>query len=290
MNYEDPSIDAGRGLNNAEIVNKDSFERLRSKNRRKELLRRIFYFILAILLLIAIGFLCIVLFFGLKTIEVEGNSRYTKEELVTASGLDSTNNLFDLDLEAAQEAVRKACPYVSSVSFERVLPSTLIMTVVEDAPSYYAEIFGNWFLLSEDLRVISRHDIREEIEIMGLPLLYVRLPEVQSAITGEPLQFTKAANYKYIYDFLTALRAEEIFASLDAVDASDRYHMDLYAGDGRYLIQLGTSESLTVKLHFVAGVLKDKTFDEFTIASINVEYVKQAIVKKQENRFDIDQK
>ena len=43
MNSADINAEPNGGLNNAELVNKDSFERLRSKNRHKEFRRKIFY-------------------------------------------------------------------------------------------------------------------------------------------------------------------------------------------------------------------------------------------------------
>ena len=270
---------------NAELVNQDSFERLRSKNRRKEVRRRLFYVIIALVLIVIVGLVCVITFFGLKSIEVRGNSRYSSEEILEASGLDTTKNLFSIDFDEVEAAIRRACPYVSHISFERVLPSTLVITVNEDVPGYCTEIHGDWFLLSEDLRVISRHDMVEEIEILSLPLVYLYLPEVDRAVAGEHITFSKTANYAYLLDFLNDLKDEALYPEIDCVDASDRYHMALYAEDGRYLIDVGTSDNLDTKLAFVGKVIEE-AFNEFTIASINVEHVNQIIVLEQDRLFE----
>lgn len=285
IDNEESRFSSEEEYTNAELVNQDSFERLRSKNRHKEWRRRIFYLLVALVLIALIGVICVVLFFGLKSVEVKGNSRYSKEEILAAYSFDTTDNLFGIDLEAAEEAIIKACPYVSRVSFERVLPSTLVITVVEDAPGFCAEIHGDWFLLSDDLRVISRHDHYEEIELMELPLLHLYLPEVDRAVTGEFVSFSQTSNYVYLTDFFTELRSMSVFASLGAIDASDRYHIALYTADGRFRIEIGTAESLDTKLRFVAKVMEE-AFDEYTIASLDVSYLSQVIVLEKDRLFD----
>ena len=270
---------------NAELVNHDSFERLRSKNRRKEFFRRIFYVFIAMLLIGVIAVICVIVFFGLKTVEIRGNNRYTTEEILSVCEFTSKDNLVTLDLKEAEASIVKSFPYIREVKFKRVLPSTLILTVVEDTPKYCAEIHNDWFLLSDDLRVISRHDLYEEVAVLSLPVTYLYLPDVDYAVAGETIRFSQASSYRYMTAFLAELSEHSFYPSVQCIDATDRYHIALYAENGRYLVQLGNSESLDTKLRFVAKVLEDETFNANTIASINVEYVSKVIVLKQDHPF-----
>ncbi len=272
-------------MNNAELVNKDSFERLRSKNRRKEIRRHIFYFFIALLLLAVIGIICVVLFFGMKKVEIRGNSRYTANDILSVCDFTSKTNLLAIDFEETEAAIVKNCPYIREVHFKRILPSTLILTVTEDVPKYCAEIHGDWFLLSDDLRVISKHDLYEEISVLSLPVTYLLLPEVDYAVAGEHIRFAQTAAYSYLTSFLNELAGQPFYTSVECIDTSDRYHIALYAENGRYLVELGNAENLDTKLRFVIKVLEDPTFDSTTIASINVEYVSQIIVLKQDHPF-----
>ena len=285
MNSADPIRDRNTPTN-AELVNQNSFERLRSKNRRKETLRRIFYFLLALFLLAIVVAISVYLFFRMKEVTVRGNDRYTAEEILSVCGFSDEDNLFTVDLDKAEDAIRKNFPYIRDVSFKRVLPSTLIITVTEDSPKYCAEIHGDWFLLSSDLRVISRHDYYEEISVLSLPVTDLLLPEVNYAVAGEIITFAHVSAYRYLTDFLGSLATHTFYSSVDCIDATDRYHIDLYAGNGRYLIELGNADSLHSKLNFVEAVLKDPTFDEHTIASFIVEYIDKAIVSKQDRPFE----
>lgn len=272
-------------ISNAELVNNDSFLRLRSKNKRKEIRRRIFYFFVGSLLVFLIAVVCIVVFFGLKKVEINGNSRYTKEQILEAAGFSATDNLLGVDLEKAEKEIIKKCPYISKVTFKRVLPSTLIVTVTEDAPGYCAEIYGDYFLLSDDLRIISKHDMYEDIEILSLPIIYIKLPVVERAVAGERIVFDKASSYDHLTFFLSELKKHDIFSRTDCIDATDRYHLSLYTDDCRYKIDLGVSESLETKLKFVDRVIEE-AYDEFSIVAINVEKVNQIVVREYENPFE----
>ena len=55
-------------MTNAELVNNDSFLRLRAKNRYKEFGRRIFYVFVALILIAIVAFVCITVFFGLNKV------------------------------------------------------------------------------------------------------------------------------------------------------------------------------------------------------------------------------
>ena len=127
-------------LSNAELVNNDSFLKLRAKNKHKEFRRKLFYIIIGLALTVLVALICIVVFFGLKNVEIKGNSTYTEEQILKACGFSNANNLLALDLDKAEEKIKTSCPYVSDVSFKIVLPSTVIITVTEDAPSYSTEI------------------------------------------------------------------------------------------------------------------------------------------------------
>ena len=136
MDKNDFDNDYDHELSNAELINNDSFLKLKTKNKHKEIRRKLFYLFIGIALTVFVAVICIVVFFGLKNVEIRGNSKYTEEQILKACGFSKADNLLALDLDKAEEKIKAKCPYVSDVSFKIVLPSTLIITVVEDAPSY----------------------------------------------------------------------------------------------------------------------------------------------------------
>ncbi len=271
-------------LSNAELVNNDSFLKLRSKNRRREIGRKIFYVAVGASLTALIAVICIIVFFGLKKVEIQGNNRYTEEQILEACGFSASDNLFGVDLKKIEKQIIKKYPYISNVTFKRVLPSTLIIKVTEDAPSYCAEVYGDYFLLSSDLRVISKHDIYEDIEVLDMSVIYLKLPQVERAVQGERIVFDKSSNYGHIMEFLTLLRKHEIYNRTDCIDASDRYHLVLYTDGSRYKIDIGTSDNLDTKIKFVKKVIETH-YSENSIVAINIEKINQAVGREHDEPF-----
>ncbi len=284
MNNNESEYLFNEELSNAELINNDSFLKLRSKNKRKVIGRRVFYVAIGMSLTALIAIVCIVVFFSLKNVEVKGNSRYTKEQILEACGFSPSDNLFGVDLKKAEKNIIKRYPYISKVTFKRVLPSTLVINVTEDAPSYCAEIYGDYFLLSEDLRIISKHDIYEDILVLDMPVIYLKLPQVERAVQGERIVFDKDSNYDHITEFLIELKKLEIYNRTDCIDTSDRYHLVLYTDGSKYKIEIGTVDNLDTKIKFVNKVIE--TYNAEAIVSINVEKVNQIVARVVEKTFE----
>lgn len=70
-------------------------------------------------------------FFRVETVVVSGNSRYTQEEVVAASGIETGDNLFHMNKYQVAQHIRETLPYVGEVSIQRSLPSTITIQVKE---------------------------------------------------------------------------------------------------------------------------------------------------------------
>ena len=93
---------------------------------------KLFYLILFFLVIgTALTFAFTVLF-RVETVEVRGESRYSAEEILKASGLQTGGNVFLTDTAAASDAVEKALPYIGVADVRRILPSGLEIVVKEE--------------------------------------------------------------------------------------------------------------------------------------------------------------
>lgn len=70
-------------------------------------------------------------FFRVETVEVTGNQRYTREEIVAASGIQAGDNLYALNKVSIDRKIRTQLPYVGELSINRSLPSTIRIAVTE---------------------------------------------------------------------------------------------------------------------------------------------------------------
>jgi len=84
--------------------------------------------VLALLVAITVG---ATVFFRVETVQVNGNSRYTQEEVVAASGIQIGDNLYHMNKYQVAGDIREKLPYVEELSIVRNLPSTIVITVKE---------------------------------------------------------------------------------------------------------------------------------------------------------------
>ena len=92
------------------------------------------YLVLAVVVTaVVIGAGCIV-FFKVNQFEVEGNQRYSTEEIAKASGVSKGDNLFLVNKTETARKLLDELAYVRSVNIKRKLPDTLVITVARRTP------------------------------------------------------------------------------------------------------------------------------------------------------------
>src|SRR5690606_9301975 len=68
--------------------------------------------------------------FGFDTLVISGATRFSEAELIRLLGVSKGDNLFALDMEAAERHLLEH-PWVASAALRRKLPSTLELDIVE---------------------------------------------------------------------------------------------------------------------------------------------------------------
>ena len=264
-------------MTNAEIINQNSFLRLKSKNVRRAVVRRIFYILITAGLCLLFAVICAALFFKIQTIEVEGNRIYGADELIAISGAEEGQNLYSVSEKNAAALIMKACTYVKSVKLHRRLPSTLVIEVNEDTASYYIRLADEYFTLSSDLRVLGRSDSADELTADNPGIKYLAIPEPSYCVVGSALRFKRNVNFKFTESLMADIVLWDLYDSVDYIDLSDKFSICMICGGGKYKIMLGGRDDMPVKLDFAKAII-ESSLEGDKIAQINVEYTDSAIV------------
>ena len=180
--------------------------RRRSYHRKRRQGR--FSFLYKILIFVAIcGAIAVALalFFKVDTITVTGNSRYTANQIIEASGIETGDNMFFLNKYHASERITAALPYVETVRISRQLPDTLVVTVTECTAPAAVSQDGKLWLLSGDGKIVDAKtgDGKQYAVVEGLTLLE---PQV-----GADLLLT----------LLGLLRDKNMLGDVQTIDLSD---------------------------------------------------------------------
>ena len=89
------------------------------------------YKVMSVLLIAAAVITACVVFFRVNAIQVEGNVRYTPEEIIDASGIQLGDNLIALSRGRISAGIRAQLPYVEGVAIHRSYPDKLVIRVTE---------------------------------------------------------------------------------------------------------------------------------------------------------------
>ena len=153
-----PSQWERREIKTKEICYGSISEKAPAQNRRVRF-GWLYGVISALLILAAVVGGCIV-FFRVDTIEVQGNSRYTQQEIVEASGVQQGDNMFLLNKFEIIDKMLSQLTYLDDVTIRRGLPSTLKINVTECTVAGVVRNgdTGEWWLVSSGGKLLERRD------------------------------------------------------------------------------------------------------------------------------------
>lgn len=244
-------------MSNAELINRDTFERLLRKKHRKKIVRHINYILLSFLMCVIFTIICMALFLKIETIQVIGNERYSAEDIKNISGIAVGQNMYSINKKDAISLITEKYPYINGVVIRRTLPSTLTFRITEDAPKYYTELCGEYFVLAENLRVLER--TAQDPHVINDSLIKLHLSGISKAVVGESLEFKKTLTFDYISDFIEVLEKNEIISKVSEIDVSNKYNIYVHY-QGRFKIYLGDTTDADMKLTFARLMIE--TFEE----------------------------
>ncbi len=195
--------------------------------------------------------ICVVMVFTMRVdmITVSGNIRYSAEQIIAASGIETGDFLPFLRSERIYRNIVSVYTHISKIELSKNYPSSVEIIVLETGAVYAVQVRDRWLTLDGDLRVIEYTE-----DISGLIVL--TLPAVQQAVEGMPLVFADAEAAAFVNASLpTVIEGTEAFR-FNRIDLSDKYNVRIWVnGDAEIL--LGDAGDIAIKLQLAGKVYKD---------------------------------
>ena len=221
----------------------------RRPSRRAGRFLGLYVFLSVILITVVVVAGCIV-FFKVNQFQVNGNSRYTVEEIVEASGISTGDNLCLVKKTDAAGKVLSNLSYVRSVNIRRKLPDTIVTTVIETDVVAAIEVEDGWWLINAEGKLLEKtEDAGDYIEITGLPLIS---PKAGDTIDVE-------ADYrlmrKSLIELLTAMQGRELLEQVRSIQCSDEAQL-IMDYDGRLKVKMLTDADYDYQVKMLEAVLE----------------------------------
>lgn len=201
--------------------------------------------------------------FRVTRIVVHGNARISAGEVAALVESLRGQNLFTADLSAARARLLRS-PWLVDASLRRLLPSTIVVSVVERVPIALGRVEGRLYLVDADGVVIDEY---------GPRYASLDLPVVDGLVSRGPSGAADAGRAALAARLLRALGTRpELAGRVSQVDVSDEHDavvlLDddparLHLGEDRFVERLQTYLELAPRLRERLGSLDyvDLRFD-----------------------------
>ncbi len=224
-----------------------------NKQRTKELRRKAFYLILFVVIFALAVAVCFIVFFKVKTVQIEGSGRYTEDVILEALGVEKGNNLYSFDVEEKEKELVRKLPYINGVTIERKLPSTVIVHIKECKPTLYVDLEGENYLLTESMQILEY--TQDETKLQGLVRIDMEPETVARCIVGENLIFTDKRTGDVVEEAYSTIVSYGLEKRVSSIDANNRFGIYLTV-DGKYKVYMGDIGEFSTKLAFADGIIK----------------------------------
>ena len=216
------------------------------------------YKLLAFVLICTAIALALTLFFRIRTIQVSGNDRYTREEIIAAAEVKEGDNLFLMNKYNAAERIRKALPYIETVQFRRMLPDGLSIVVTECADPAAVVQDGKAYLLCDTGNIVDEmaaSAAKGRMQVKGLTLTGPAVGTQAQAAEGQELTLER------LLELMKALDSRGMTGNVSQLDMSDASQLTLRYLD-RFDVYFPWDADYGYKLDYLLAVVEKLEVNE----------------------------
>lgn len=230
-----------------------------AKKRRRKILAMYSSMVVIILMIAAV--LCLTVFFKIDSINVEGETRYSTEEIIEASGITVGTNLLLCNTEPGKEVITKNFPYIESVSIKKNPFNSVTIYVEEAKPTTAIETNGNFYILSAKGKIIEILDNNK----YNVPL--IKGAELKKTELSATIEYKLASMGNIINEVTKALENNDI-TKVSTINVTNPSNIKL-SYDKRLTIILGIPENIDYKVE-TAKVIIDQKLEKDSKGTIDV--------------------
>ena len=173
------------------------------------------YRVVSVLAVAAALIVACVVFFRVNEVTVEGGQRYTAQEIIEASGIETGDNLIALSKSRVAGNIIARLPYVRSVSIQRQLPDGVRITVTEHTAAAAVSDGEGWWYISGQGKLLEQ--VSAPGQVMTVTGLTARDPVLSGALQVSQEEETTLG---YVLALLEELEERGMLSGCTALDCS----------------------------------------------------------------------
>lgn len=235
------------------------------KKRRRQLKKWISIFFIAC---VTVAIVHIFPIFKVKAIQVNGNGKFTPQDIVLMSGVHIGDNMFGLDKKQVQDQLMHN-EVIESCKVEKKFPHQINLTIVENTPMAYFYHNGNTVIIYSKGNVktyASNISTKNLIEVEGL----------NADKIDETINVYDDKNVEKIFQHLKDV---EYFSKIKSVNVSNLQNIEIML-DGDVRLCLGKVDQITDNIASSEEILKSVYSKNINIKELNFTVSSDPVIKK----------
>ena len=222
-------------------------EARRQRRLRRLRRRRIAIVVSAVVLALIVLMGVLMALMDVTAIYVEGETRYTYEEIVKESGLEVGQNLLSVNKRTAHEQLTEAFPYLDTIEIDNASFSELRITVTEVKEMAAVQVGKEYIIVGENNRALERLPSKE----VPKNLLKIKGATLESETIGKDLMDERSLSIcKTIIDAAKTYGVEGI----TSIDITKKNEISFWLNK-KLQVQLGNETNILTQIAVLSNTL-----------------------------------
>lgn len=226
--------------------------RAQSPRKRRQRRNLSLYYATAFIIILIVGIvLSLTVLFTVSEINVEGDSVYTSDEIISASGVNVGANLIRLNTSKAEKTLLKQKVYLDTAEVRRVFPDKVLISVTPSVVFANVKTSGGYLIISEKGKILGTATAPTN----GIPVVVGF--ETVNTEPGDFLLCEDTEKQQMFDNLCAAMVKNETVKGITEINVTDRYNISLEYDD-RITIELGSQNELEYKLNYSYMLVTEK--------------------------------
>ena len=238
--------------------------------------------LLTMLVIVAVFILGVAIFFKVTDVQVTGNQKYTAEEVIAASGIQTGDNLMTLNKASIAGKLIALLPYVEQVHISRVLPDTVVLALEESDAAYAVTADdGTSWLVSASGKVLEQATVSaaDYPKITGITL--------QSPQAGQQAVCEQTENLEAAKLVMEELESTSFISQITEINVEKTYDIVIWYGT-QFEVELGGTDEMAYKIQFLGSILDQLKEEQGGTVDLTLEEKNSAIFTPWQNSQELN--
>ncbi len=220
---------------------------MQSRKKKQSRMPRILFTFIILLVLGTVGTAAF-LVCRVQAVAVEGISRFTQEQIISISGIQTDDSMFMLNEAAVCSAIQKD-PYVKSAKIERQFPDTVKITIVERVPAALVQYVDSFLKMDRDGYILEKTD-----DAAGESCPVITGMNVTAFQIGQPIKSQDPKQVDVYTSILSKLDGSTTAGDIAEINVANLENVYLLTR-GNIRIRIGSISDLDRKFVWIQNVL-----------------------------------